>query len=84
MGPDYKWFMYVRYSEGSFRKEPAVFATENEDVYHSMGELQARSNAPIERIDFCEYTEEKRAYWESLSVPIRHWRDTHDNRGGRL
>jgi len=54
-----------------------VYRTKTTDVYHTMGEIKARSMEEIKRIDWNDYTPEHENYWKEHGYEILNWVDIH-------
>lgn len=52
-----------------------VYECETPDIFHTMGEIPYRTLEHIKRINFTEYTEDKRKFWEDEGFTIYPWKD---------
>ena len=79
----YTHLLYVKkYSCVSDTFELFVYGVNTKDIYHTIGEMYARSLERIKRIDFTKCTLEKLAYWEQENIPVREFKDRYLARPG--
>lgn len=79
---NYTHLLYVRkYSIFTNDYELYVYGVNTKDIYHTIGEIYARSLEHVKRIDWTELTDENRQakfdYWEEKGKTIYEWFDKH-------
>lgn len=54
-----------------------IYRAKTTDIYHTMGEIKARSLEQVKRIDWNDYSPERAKYWEEHGYEIYDWVDIH-------
>lgn len=73
-----RWLLYVeKYELFKNKKELVVYQSYYDDVYHTIGEMYSRTLEAIYRIDFVEWNEERKEYWNSKGVKPITWINIH-------
>lgn len=85
---NYTHLLYVRqYSVITNSYELFVYGVKTKDIYHTIGEMYARSLEHIKRIDWVVLTPENRQakfdYWEEQGKQIDTWYDKHTESEGK-
>ena len=80
---NYTHLLYVRkYSIFSNDYELYVYGVKTKDIYHTIGEMHARSLEHIKRIDWVVLTPQNRQakfdYWKEQGKQIHTWYDKHE------